>query len=180
MKIWKPVMMMVALGLLSGCALHGPQSAQAPAKVATQGWSQYTQARAAFDEVSPFMTTAEQLQALGFDPRGEMGVMRLKMHEVEPLLRESWEVAGGMPHGVQECQSAGQGCYAYLLQARVRKQDLGVAADAPYRALFLVKNEPAVQEDMVVYKMWDTKPHALMVRGRTLDGWKKLMHLARM
>ncbi|ABK42819.1 hypothetical protein Mmc1_0292 [Magnetococcus marinus MC-1] len=176
----KFLVLMVAVGLLSGCAMVTPQRTTGPSKVATQGWAEYTQSRAAFDEVEPFLTTVEQLQALGFDPLGEQGVLHLKVHEIEPLLREGWEVAGGLPQGVQECQAAGEGCYAYLLQAQVRKQDLGVAEDAPFRALFLVKRVPAVKEDLVVYKMWDTKPHAQLLRGRTLDGWKKLMQLARM
>jgi hypothetical protein len=151
------------MGLLSGCSSLLPAS-----KSTLEGpWSSFEEAQAIFDQITPYKTTAQDLQALGVNLQKNPNITLLNYADVirrfvPPVMIDGYQ----LDHGVADCIASNASCRGYemdqkfLRQARYgnfwvdflnfRRQTS--TTGWAFTAVLLVKN------DLVIYKITGGQP----------------------
>jgi hypothetical protein len=150
--------------VLAGCAGLLPntkQESQTP-------WHSYADAQAMFDKVILGETTLAELKALAVDPEFTPNIAILAHAD---MLRRLIPAASPdirlLDHGLQQCLSAEQPCFAYEIeQTYSDRQRVGNfwldflnfkrminVSGWQFDAIFVIKN------DTVIYKSWSGKPN---------------------
>lgn len=154
----------VCVTLLSGCGGLLPRSHQS----VNVSWSNFAEAKAAFDRIEPNATTVAGLAALGFDPYTSPNTTILtyldliKYFMPNPSLRLE-----DLDPAVRDCISARDACRGFRISAGEKhsKRHGNVAADLfnfrrratqsgwQFTALLLA------QDDRITYKLWGGQPN---------------------
>ncbi len=154
----------VCVTLLSGCGGLLPRSHQS----VNVSWSNFAEAKAAFDRIEPNATTVADLAALGFDPYTSPNTTILtyldliKYFMPNPSLRLE-----DLDPAVRDCISARDACRGFRISAGEKhsKRHGNVVADLfnfrrratqsgwQFTALLLA------QDDRITYKLWGGQPN---------------------
>lgn len=154
------------LMLTAGCSSLLPTAQEK----SVQPWTSFEQAKASFDRIEPFVTTLEDIRALGFDPYGTPNVRILNHAQVvQTVLPPPIPNDGEVPPGIRACIDAREACQGYLMEPRqLRRERVGnfmldfmnfkretVTTGWRFGALIVVV------QDRVVYKQWSGSPNIL-------------------
>ncbi len=154
---------MLMVGVFYGCAAALPRS---ESKVASP-WSSFAQAKQAFDDITPYSTTEDNLVDLGFSPRERPNIRILNHADLaERFALGSLQSRENLPRGLQDCLARYADCAGYEVDQRhIRDKRYGnFLADFfnfkrktetqgwEFRALLLLV------DDVVVYKLWSGTP----------------------
>src|ERR1051325_10055576 len=147
------------VALASGCRslfTSGSNTAQS-------SWKDFAEAKAAFDQIVPGLSTTEELECLGFDPFSNPNVKILTYLDVTTRFLPNNSIQKpDLPKSVRDCLEAKNECQAYEL-------DLTITRSKRYGNLFLdmfgfnrktretgwnFKALIVLNRDQVVYKLW--------------------------
>jgi hypothetical protein len=153
--------------LLGGCSSWLPRG---ESESQTQ-WKSFDEARATFDRIEPYRTTAPELAAMGLDPFAHPNVAILSYSDVIKRFIPSPQLPiENLAQGVADCLRANEDCRAYEIDIQftrrkrigsfvldilnfVRKTEI---SGWRFNGLVLLKG------DLVVYKLWGGQPQ---IRG---------------
>jgi hypothetical protein len=162
----KTLLVLPSALMLAGCASLLPSVKQE----AAYQWQDFTDAKASYDEIVPFITDFETARKLGFDPY-QMPNVKILNHAqvVEAVLPSPIQGNGGVPLGLQACIRAQEGCRGYQMEpARINRDRVGnfwldllnfkretVTAGWRFSALIVII------DNKVVYKQWSGSPNIM-------------------
>jgi hypothetical protein len=129
-------------------------------------WKSFDQAKAAFDKITPYETTADDLKKLGFDPYTTPNIAILNYLDIMKLFDYDPEHEESLAEGIRLCLEAKELCHAYDVEAAdiKRKRTGNVALDMfkfkrkTYSTGWQFKALIFMIDGSVVYKMWGGKP----------------------
>jgi hypothetical protein len=154
---------MLMVGGLYACAAALPRS---ESKVASP-WSSFTQAKQAYDDITPYSTTEDDLADFGFSPRTRPNVRILNHADLaERFALLSLQSPESLPRGLRDCLVRSADCMGYEVDQReIHDKRYGnFLADFfnfkrktetrgwEFQALLLLV------DDVVVYKLWSGTP----------------------
>jgi hypothetical protein len=153
----------IAALLTSGCGSLLPSTKQ----TSKSHWDSFEDAKAAFDKITPYKTTAGEMQELGFDPFSKPNIKILNYVDIiNRFMPNSSIKKEDLDQGIQECINAKSGCQAYEFAPQVLKSrrhgnvllDLlnfrrNVNESGWRFEAFIV-----LVDNIVVYKMWGGNP----------------------
>jgi hypothetical protein len=167
-KILKMRISLAGAALAAVILVQGCSSLLPTVKEETRSnWASFEETKAAYDEVVPYETSADEFRAIGFAPPATPNVKILTYLDVlEQFLPNSSIAVEDLPQGVRACFEAQADCHAYELDiVNLQSERYGdVVADLfnfrrkthksgwTFKALFVVVNE------VVVYKLWSGNP----------------------
>ena len=153
-------------GILSACSSLLPRSSQS----SELPWTSYEQAQQVFNDIIPEKTQLSELRKLGILPELTPNVLLLNNSDVirRLAITSSLDIAF-LPPPVQRCIAAHDSCHAYEIEQKhlehhrhgnfwidflnFRRQT--TTTGWQFNALIIL------QGDLVVYKLWNGKPHIL-------------------
>jgi hypothetical protein len=159
----KLVIFMLIPALLAGCAGLLPRE-----KRTTQSpWNSFEKSRESFDRITPYKTSTEELNSLGFDPFKTPNVKILTYLDIVRLFIPNETIKKeDLDKGIQECIKQRENCKAYavdlqnlnsrrygnfwkdFLQFERKTRETGWS----FNALIVILDET------VVYKLWGGEP----------------------
>ena len=153
---------LILAALLTGCSGLLPTEKN----IVKSPWKSFDEAKAAFDKIAPYETTAEELKGLGFDPYSTPNIVILNYLDIMRLFDYDPEHEDSLAEGIRLCLDAKEFCHGYDVQAAdIKHKRIGnVLLDLlkfkrktkstgwQFKALIFMIN------GQVVYKMWGGKP----------------------
>jgi len=154
---------LIAAMAMSGCGSLLPSSKH----TSKSPWDSFEDAKAAFDKITPYETTAKEMQALGFDPFTTPNIKILTyVHIMNRFMPNSSIKKEELAEGIQFCIDAKADCFAYEFDPQVIKSkrygsvllDLfnfhRKSTESGWRFEALI----VIIDDIVVYKLWGGNP----------------------
>jgi hypothetical protein len=162
-RIIKKLLITLTLsGMLTACGGMLPTEKN----IIKSPWKSFDQAKAAFDKIMPYETTAEELKKLGFDPHTTPNIAILNYLDIMKLFDYDPEHEENLAEGIRLCLESKELCHAYDVEAAdiKRKRTGSVVLD-----MFKFKRKTKstgwrfkalifMIDGSVVYKMWGGKP----------------------
>ena len=153
---------LILAALLTGCGSMLPTEK----KIVKSPWKSFDEAKAAFDIITPYETTADELKGLGFDPYSTPNISILNYLDIMKLFDYDPAHEETLAEGIRLCLEAKELCHAYDVEAAdiKRKHTGSVILD-----MFKFKRKTKstgwrfkalifMIDGSVVYKMWGGKP----------------------
>jgi hypothetical protein len=159
----KKAVIIISIGLLSACSALLPKSDTA----VKDRWDSFESARATFDRIVPYQTSAKDMVQLGYDPFSNPAVTILTYGDViRRLIPPTTIDSMTLNRGIVECVSAQEKCQVYEVDLKSihRKRSGNFWFDFlnfrrrteisgwRFNALILLNR------DLVVYKLWSGQP----------------------
>ncbi|MGV1100203.1 hypothetical protein ACUUL3_12460 [Thiovibrio sp. JS02] len=130
-------------------------------------WDTFDQVKSSFDRITPFETTLDELQALGFDPYRTPNMQILNyLAIIEKFMPNTNITKQDLDNGLRGCIDAKTACIAYELKLqKIKSKRQGnvlldmlrfkrEAHQTGWRFSALI----VMVDDVVVYKLWDGTP----------------------
>lgn len=130
-------------------------------------WESFEQAKAAFDKITPFQTTVNDLSAIGYDP---YKTPNIKIHNyldiIERFMPNATITKDDLDNGLRACIEATDACLAYEVELhKLQSKRYG----SVFLDLFRFKRKAhktgwrfsalvVIMDDIVVYKIWEGTP----------------------
>jgi len=156
----KTLFIVFTIILLIGCSRMLPTVKQ----TTTSPWKSFDEAKEAFDKITPYKTTFEELKQMGFDP---FSTPNIKILNYLDIARDSLFIKKeDIDEGIQECIRAKTDCRAYEFEPQIiKKRRYGNfwldffnfkrkinESGWKFKAFIIVVN------NTVVYKLWGGNP----------------------
>jgi hypothetical protein len=165
------ILILLVLIALQGCSNMLPS-----VKTTTDSpWEDFSQAKAAFDQIVPNKTTTLELRQLGIDPFTTPNVKQITYLEViQHFMPNNSIGVKDLDQYLQECIKARKECYGYELSPdqKEEKRYGNVALDllnfrrqteiSGWKFVALI----ILNQDKVVYKLWGGEPNILKHEDR--------------
>lgn len=153
---------LIFAALLAGCGSMLPTEKT----IVKSPWGSFDAAKAAFDKITPYETTADDLKGLGFDPYTTPNISILNYLDIMKLFDYDPEHEDSLAEGIRSCLAAKELCHAYDVEAAdiKRKRTGSVFLDMfkfkrkTYSSGWRFKALIFMIDGQVVYKMWGGKP----------------------
>lgn len=171
-----PIALLALLGLLTmGCRSFLPQLLPDTKERTDSSFASFAEARAAFDEIVPNATSADELRELGFHPEASPNVAILTYMDVfQRFVPNNGIHLRDQDPGVQECIRVRERCHGWQLDPLQRRDkrigNLGLDFFSFRRQVettgWNFSSLLIVVDDQVVYKLWDGNPDDLQHEDR--------------
>lgn len=154
---------LIAVVTMSGCGSLLPTTKQAT----KSPWDSFEDAKTAFDKITPYQTTTDEMRALGFDPFTTPNIRILTYVDImnrfmpNPSIKKE-----DLAEGIQFCVDSKDDCSAYEFDPQIIKSkrygnvilDLfnfrRKSTESGWRFEALI----VIIDDIVVYKLWGGNP----------------------
>ena len=153
----------IAALLTSGCGSLLPSTKQ----TSKSHWSSFEDAKAAFDKIIPYETTAEAMKELGFDPFSAPNIKILNYVDIINRFMPNPSIEKeDLDQGIQECINARANCQAYEFAPHIIKSkrygnvllDLFNFRRKVTESGWRFEAFIVLVDNTVVYKMWGGNP----------------------
>jgi hypothetical protein len=149
--------------IVTGCGSLLPSSKQ----TTRSPWVSFGDAKASFDKIIPFQTTAKEMQELGFDPFSTPNIEILTYVDIMNLFMPNPSInMEDLDEGIRSCIKAKSACTAYEFDPQILHSERHgnvildlfnfrrktVESGWRFEALIVLVN------DTVVYKIWGGNP----------------------
>lgn len=155
---------LLLVGLItSGCGSLLPSTKQ----TIPSPWSSFEEAKASFDMIIPYKTTAHELKALGFDPFSTPNIKILTYVDIMNLFMPNPSIKKeDLDEGIQSCINAKANCVAYEFDPRIIKSrrygnvllDIFNFSRKSRESGWRFEAIIVIVDNIVVYKLWGGNP----------------------
>ena len=131
------------------------------------GWQNFDDAKASYDKIVPYMTSAVAVRLLGFDPTKTANIQLLNQAQVvNAVLPTQLQDRSSVPQGILDCMQVQDACTGYIVEpSQISQKRIGsflldflnfkrstVTSGWKFSALIVVI------DGLVVYKQWSGQP----------------------
>jgi len=154
----------IIICMTGGCGALLPSTKQHTGS----SWNSFDEAKEVFDKITPYETTARDLEKFGFDPLNTPNLEILTYLDITQRFMSNPSITeDDLAEGVQDCLAAKEDCRAHeftLKQIKEKRQGNVLLDIFRFRRETKTsgwKFQPLIvmKDDMVTYKMWSGIPN---------------------